>query len=165
MLGEFLYNLTPRDTAVTGLELFIRTAKTTGNTAAQQAQHLVPPGRIFRMTGAHLEAAPGAAQYIVSSELFIRKQDDIVNVALMLPTIGFQTGVGSQQMQAGIADFSAVQATKLSQLPIDYDWQGEIYLPPQTVISHLATYDNIIQPNTTVLTVWGLLIPLGTVVV
>lgn len=165
MIGDFLYQLTPRDTAVTGIELVHTRIVKQDGTPAQTAIYTVPLGRLFRMSGAWLEIAPdtGIGNYVDSTELWIRPPDESTNIPIMLPTVA-TSAVGLAKGIQGIYDFSAV-ATHLVGVGVNYGWSGELWLEPGAQVGAFGLFNANGANNRVVLVLWGLLVPKGNVVV
>lgn len=156
MIGDYLYQLTPRDEQVTGIEFVNRNITASGAVVFLQAQYVVPAGRALRLTNAHAFATPAAATAVVSMDIGAYLPQDPANLWLIE-----SPGVNTTNLGTGIiAAFNAPANT-----PIVTHWDGEIWLPPDAILNLRASFAAGILGNRCDMSFSGLLLPRGTLVV
>lgn len=137
---EFLYQLSARDQQVTWLDPQLGTVVTSTAATSVSSSLTVPDARLLVVTALNLEAAPGLAQNI--TQMFLGFFNVATNVLASLTE-----------------DLVAKGANAASSI----DWQGEIVLPPGWGIRATGSFNAAAAANQVILTVAGILIPIGNV--
>ncbi len=159
MIGEFLYRLTPRDTAVTGIEILARRIQTTSAGAIISATYLVPAGRILTLK--YLRAIGTPIANIACT---------FVRVVASLPsgqTIKFLEPLANGQGTFTTLGNTPIVASGPALLSMPLEIQSgffDVLLPPGTQILGTAGWTASNAGNDLIVDICGNLIPLGNVV-
>lgn len=150
MIGEFLYQLTPRDQQVTGLELHIE-KKTFSNAAfTVGVQYQVPLGRVLLLN--HLRIAAIANPAATLQYLFAYILSPFDSNPMELFNVTGQTN--------RIDTYGAIISAAYGG-----DRRLDLAIPEGYVVGAQGTWDNAANPNRCEMTIGGIEIPRGTIAI
>lgn len=145
MLGEFLYELTPRDMQQSWLDPVIVT--TNGLVAASVVftTYEIPIGRCLLLRSCVANADGGGAQTVdrVTLELF-PPDESVVAIAI------------SEKITTNVGNAAA-------KISMNTEWSGEILVPQEWTLRARGNYSAAVAANSIELHVIGLLIPIGNI--
>lgn len=146
MIGQQLYDLTPRDEQVTPLEVFnFRQSVATATANIVVTIPIIPKCRILLITHIHAFLSPGSAQNIVN--YFVDAKIDSRTDVLAL----YQAAVAGVGFAPNTAD------------TINYPCY--IFVKPGSIISLDASFNTGVAVNTAGLSISGILIPRGNIAI
>lgn len=163
MIGEFLYQLTPRDQVSVGIELVHKNITVDSTGPAIEASYTVPVGRVLVCHRLWGEMNPGTLDQIVDSEFFFRGLDGPNNVPIQVMSVATKVA-GTNNLQYGYADFAGEQFNLIGK-SLHHSWQGELWFEPGAVIGNRCTFNAQSNSHRVVLVLFGLLLPRGNLVV
>lgn len=138
MIGDFLYELTPRDLQVTPLELDFQEQVLNQAAATIQPSFVVPQGRVLILRSALAEALGGGGQTVSVIQIHFLRQN-------------------STQAFKIISDLIVAGAPASAELA----WSGLVLIPPGASVVALCQYSAGVAVNTARLYTTGILIPRG----
>lgn len=138
---ELLYQLSGRDQQVTWLDPVIVRVATSTAAAQVNATFTVNTGRAFVLTSAIAAAVPGAAQNITDLSLVLQEPTGTTNVGLTGVEVTPAAGLAFQRL----------------------NFSGEVVLPPGWKVIAVGTYSAGVAANQTILTLTGILMPVGNI--
>lgn len=145
MLGEFLYELTPRDMQQSWLDPVIVTANGLSAASVVLATYEVPVGRCLLLRSSVVNADGGGAQTVDRVTLELLPPDESVIAVAISEKI--TTNVGNA-------------AAKIS---MNTEWSGEIVVPQEWTLRARGNFSAAVSANSIELHVVGLLIPIGNI--
>ena len=146
MLGEFLYELTPRDMQQSWLDPVIITSN--GLTAASvvTASYEVPVGRCLLLRSSVANADAGGAQTVDRVTLELLPPDES-NIAIAI----------SEKISSNVG------TSATSKVSMNTEWSGEVVVPQEWTVRARGNFSAAVSANSIELHVVGLLIPIGNI--
>lgn len=153
MIGDFLYQLTPRDSASEFLQVFTYRIQSLVLAANVDADFVIPDEHMLLLQGYTVSLVPGGAQSVRGGLLlFVEKQG-----GTNFRTIGTLKNVSGTNGAAGILSVINTGAG----LAAAFDGNPQIYLPPGGTIKARGSFDAGAAANSVVLDLFGILMPKG----
>lgn len=157
MLGDFLFNLTPRDEQSPGLELVHRIQRITDNLSQLQSDFTVPPGRIFHLKRYGFLMNTGGVPLFRGFRLILQERKDAV-----LTHILWMPGQGSSgNLNDGLLTPSG---NTLAGDAVDHE-NFDIHIEEGCNLRGIGDWSAAAAGNTLSVFIWGILIPRGNVIV
>lgn len=161
VIGDFLYELTPRDSVSAGLELVVRNQQVVGNIAALTSDFQVPFERIMRLSNARIACSPGAGQGVTIANIVLILPDTGVQVLLCEPLISAQ---GAAFQAQGVANLiSSAGGAAVDDTIVVY-FNSPVLLPGGSILRANAGFTLGVVANTLNFSFLGYTMPRGNVV-
>lgn len=145
MIGEFLYQLSPRDMQQSWLDPVIVTVNGLTTASVVTASYEVPMARCLLLRSSVANADGGGAQTVDRVTLELLPPDES-NIAVAISE-KITTNVGSGS----------------NKLSMNTEWNGEIVIPQEWTLRARGNFSAAVSANSIELHIVGLLIPIGNI--
>lgn len=152
MIGDFLYQLTPRDMASTGIELVSESFTLQGTNVVLAPGLDVPPEHVFILKAIQADANPGA--------------DTLTDFFLGVRDKGFTTThtlARAMSTTAASGAAGVIEGLGIANQRVGINWIGEVYVKPESLVVAVAGFNLAVNNHIVNVSIFGLMIPRGTI--
>lgn len=150
MIGQQLYQLTPRDQQVTRLDMVFEDIRTATASASLTADFVVPNNRVLVLKHCDTNLLAGAAQFVINTSIYAFTGAKTVYITKFANASTLPTGFGYDDRNIANITNSMFM-----------NWDGELYIPPGYTLRASGLFNAGVAVNQIQFNVVGLLIPRG----